>query len=156
MKTNSIFVEKSMLPGRRFNEIHCTPEIWKKRILIVEDNESLAEILSIVLENEGNVEIAENGSEGLSKLSNTYFDVIISDVEMPIMNGIEFYNEAIKSDSNIRKRFIFCTGSSEENHLEFIHKNNLRYMKKPLETKELKQTVHKILHSTPTLHSLIG
>lgn len=120
----------------------------KKRILIIEDNRALAELVSMIFEDDGNVEIADNGSIGLTKVSNMYFDVIITDIEMPVMNGMEFFYQALKIYPNIRERIIFCSGSSKEAYQRFIHKYCLRYLPKPYGIEELRGIVYDIMSET--------
>jgi len=120
----------------------------KKRILIIEDNRSLAEVVSMIFEDEGHVEIADNGSIGLAKISHTYFDVIITDIEMPVMNGIEFFYQALKIYPNIRESIVFCSGSSKEAHQRFIQKYCLRYLSKPYDLEEIRGIVYEITSET--------
>ena len=59
-----------------------------KKILIVEDDNFLAEIYKAKLEKQGfAVEIAEDGEAALRKLSNTFFDLVLLDIVLPKMNG---------------------------------------------------------------------
>jgi CheY-like chemotaxis protein len=120
----------------------------KKRILIIDDNRNLAELMSMIFEDDGHVEIADNGSIGLTKVSTMYFDVIISDIEMPVMDGIEFFYQALKIYPNIRERIVFCSGSSKESHQRFIHKYCLRYLPKPYGLEELRGIVYDIMSET--------
>jgi YesN/AraC family two-component response regulator len=94
------------------------------------------------------VEIADNGSMALTKVSNTYFDVIISDIEMPIMNGIEFFYQALKIYPTIRERIVFCSGSSKVEHQRFIQKYCLRYLSKPYDLEEIRGVVYEIISET--------
>jgi two-component system chemotaxis response regulator CheY len=118
----------------------------KKRILIIEDNRNLADLMSMIFEDDGHVEIADNGSIGLSKISKTYFDVIISDIEMPVMNGVEFFYQALKIYPDIGERIVFCSGSSKEAHHRFIHKYCLQYLPKPYGIEELRGVVYDIMN----------
>lgn len=74
------------MPGQKL-------DFSKLKVLLVEDNEINQEIASLVLEEEGiSVEIASNGEEGVEKLKDSkpgYFDVVLMDVQMPVMNGYE-------------------------------------------------------------------
>lgn len=67
-----------------------------KRLLIVDDEENLRHVLSIILAKEGyEVEAVKNGQEALSCLNKSPYDIIMCDIRMPVMDGIAFLN-AIK------------------------------------------------------------
>ena len=59
-------------------------------ILVVEDNEELLQLMVRLLKREYNVHTAENGQEAVTVLDNEDIDLIVSDVMMPVMDGIEF------------------------------------------------------------------
>ncbi len=119
----------------------------RRKILVVDDEELIGKALRIILADEGAVEYAGNGREALEKSAVTSYDVFIVDVNMPVMNGMEFYKEAVKTFARIKERIIFFTGSCEENCLSFFRENNLRFLAKPLEPEELKNLVRQILNS---------
>ena len=62
-----------------------------KRILIIDDEAALAEIVKMNLELSGDyeVEIAPNGEEGLRLIADEIFDLVITDFKLPGMNGVE-------------------------------------------------------------------
>jgi CheY-like chemotaxis protein len=65
-----------------------------KTILFVEDDKPIAEMYARVLEREGfEVEFAYNGTTGLSKAQSKHYDLILLDIMMPEMTGIEVLNE---------------------------------------------------------------
>ena len=61
-----------------------------KKILYVDDARSLRKLVDQVLKNDYDVTFAENGQEGMHAIEQQKFDVILSDINMPIMNGLEF------------------------------------------------------------------
>lgn len=68
-----------------------------KRILIVDDEENIRHMLSVILIKEGyEVETASNGEEGLQKATGSPFDQILCDIRMPRMDGLEFLKEMRK------------------------------------------------------------
>lgn len=117
----------------------------RSKILVVDDEEMIGKALRIILAEEGAVEYARNGREALEKSAVTSYDVFIVDMNMPVMNGMDFYKEAVKSLSGIKERIIFFTGSCEEGYFSFFRENELRFLEKPLEPKELKDKVREIL-----------
>lgn len=117
----------------------------RRKILVVDDEEIIAESLRIALAEEGDVECAGNGRQALEKAAETSYDAFIVDMNMPIMHGIEFYKEAVKTIPGIGERIIFFTGSLEESCLSFFRKNNLRYLAKSSELKDLRDSVREML-----------
>jgi PAS domain S-box-containing protein len=81
------------------------------RILVVDDEEDLRDILSFMLIQLGmQVEVAGNGKEALGKLNSMPFDLVISDMKMPIMDGIRLL-ENIRANPDLRTmKFVFITG----------------------------------------------
>jgi len=69
----------------------------QKRILVVDDYPQIRKLIREALENEGDYEVneAENGLEALNLLKKRTYDIVISDVLMPIMGGIDLL-ESIK------------------------------------------------------------
>jgi CheY-like chemotaxis protein len=117
----------------------------EKRILIVEDSETIAHSLAYVLEGYGTTNIANNGAEALKKAFMDSYDIIISDIQMPVMDGIEFYKAAVENDPGVKGRFLFHTSSFEEDHLNFIINNAVPVIFKAADTKELLRVVNEIL-----------
>jgi CheY-like chemotaxis protein len=75
------------------------PPVIKHRVLVLDDDESIRELFTLLLRKEGyEVTAAENGFDGLLKLKKLVPDVIISDLNMPKMSGFEFL-------SVVRRRF---------------------------------------------------
>lgn len=117
-----------------------------RRILIVDDEEMIANALKIILAEEGTIEWAANGREALDKISETSYDVLIVDMNMPVMDGMEFYIEAVKNFSVIKERIIFFTGAFDEEYLSFIRENNLRFLSKPAKLKDIRQSVSDLVN----------
>ena len=117
-----------------------TPDFLKNQtVLFVEDEElareKLAKLLSKLFKE---VILASNGLEGLekyekSKITNEKIDLIISDINMPIMNGLEMLEKIREIDSFVP--LIFTTARSEtDNLLKAIDLNVSNYIVKPIDT----------------------
>jgi DNA-binding NtrC family response regulator len=107
------------------------------RVLLVDDEKDFAEMLSLRLQEIGEkVHVAYNGMECLDKLSKLNIDVVILDVKMPGMNGIETLTE-------IKKRFplvevIMLTGhATTESAVEGMKRGAYDYLLKPSNFDEL-------------------
>jgi len=82
----------------------------KKKILIVEDEQTTVTLLDSVLKKQGyDVVIAHNGKLALSLLEALRPDIIISDVIMPEMNGLEFFKQVRNNESTSHIPFIILT-----------------------------------------------
>jgi CheY-like chemotaxis protein len=134
---------------KHLDEINKLPPIWEKRILLVDDMLPVIHLLKAVLEKEGSIETANNGKEAVEKSSKQYFDLIVTDIQMPFMNGIDFFRKLSEKDPKIRKNFVFFTGKPTRKDEEFIKKNDLRLLRKPSSIKEIRQVAHEILSRTP-------
>jgi len=129
-------------------KIRRLPGVWLQRILIVEADPAITAFLSVVLEREGIVETAKDGEEGLRKTGEQYFDIIVSDVNMPPMSGIEFYKEAVLRDNSIGKRFLFFTDHPSPENVTFFATHNVRYVMKPAGLGEIKMAVRDVMNGT--------
>jgi len=85
-----------------------------KKILIVDDSESIREVVSFTLENEGyDILVGVDGKDALKFLDGSAIDLIITDLHMPIMNGIELIKEIRKMDAYKRIPILFLTTESQ-------------------------------------------
>jgi len=77
--------------------IFCKEERKMKRsILAIDDDTSILGLIANILTDYGyEVQTATNGLEGLKMIESAQYDLIISDINMPVMDGIEFYRELI-------------------------------------------------------------
>jgi len=129
----------------RLKQLRQVSRIWNKRFLIVEDSEEIAYLLQAVLEMEGDVDVAGNGEQGLKKIRTGHYNVILSDVRMPVMNGVEMYRRAVEAEPEIRRRFLFMTGHLTQDLREFFRENGLRVLQKPAGINEIRNAVREIL-----------
>jgi DNA-binding NtrC family response regulator len=74
----------------------------KAKILIVDDNENILDALKEILEQKGfEIAVAKNGNEGLMRIEQLKPDLVITDIIMPDMEGIEFISTINKKKCNI-------------------------------------------------------
>lgn len=85
-----------------------------KTILIVDDSESIREVVNFTLENEGyQVLVGVDGKDALKFLDGRNIDLLITDLHMPNMNGIELIKEIRKMDAYQRMPILFLTTESQ-------------------------------------------
>ncbi|GAB4491455.1 MAG: hypothetical protein OHK006_25330 [Thermodesulfovibrionales bacterium] len=123
------------------------PHIWQEQILIIDVEPSILGFLARLLADEGCVVTAVNGREALQMVTENYFDAIISDVKMPVMDGIEFLKQALEVDPDIARRTIFFSASEDAEFRNFVRTNNLHCLPKPSPTKDILAAVRDIIQS---------
>ena len=115
------------------------------RLLIVDDDLSLREFLTIFLRKEGyEVEVATNGQRALELLEESPFDVVLTDLRMPRMGGLELL-DAVR-ERRIQVQVIVMTAfSTTDTALEAMRKGAYDYIVKPFQLAEVKVIVQKCL-----------
>ncbi|MGD9577303.1 MAG: response regulator [Syntrophorhabdus sp.] len=115
----------------------------KARLLVVDDEENIRFLFKEELEEEGySVDVASNGLEALDKIKQAVFDLVILDIKMPGMNGIEALNEIKNTNKNLP--VILCSAYGEFKQ-DFSSWASDGYVVKSADTKELKQTIKDLL-----------
>jgi DNA-binding response OmpR family regulator len=116
------------------------------RILIVDDEEDVRIFLTYNLEKEGLlVETAADGAEAIDRIISNDYDLVISDVMMPGMNGISMFKE-LKDQYRNEVPVIFLTASSDELHyISASLAGCYDYLAKPLALRVLKEKIQAAL-----------
>ena len=126
------------------------------QILIVDDNPYMIDYYEKILSGTYNCEFAFNGREGLEKLRDKKFDLIISDIMMPEMNGIEFRKEMKKYSETENTPFILVTALGyEENKVEAFNIGVDDYIVKPFSKNELIARINCLLENKEKRESWI-
>jgi PAS domain S-box-containing protein len=117
------------------------------RILVLEDEPTVAQLIVDVLREEGHhVDSVLDSQEALARLSRERYDLVISDLRMPRLDGRAFYEALVSAGSPMRDRIIFTTGDTlAPSTLEFVEKYRLPFLAKPFLVEELKLAVHRLL-----------
>ena len=107
-------------------------------ILVVDDNADMREHLRSILERHYRVVTASNGLNALHRMRESKPDIIISDIMMPIMNGLQFLKEVKQDKQTARIPFILLTArAGEESKLEGYETGADDYLVKPFSGLEL-------------------
>ena len=115
-----------------------------KKILIVDDDKDIVKIVTTMLEGRGwDVTAAYNGREALDIVNQLRPDIILLDIMMPEMNGIEVLKRIKKIDAGTRIVMITAFGDVES-YLDSMELGAYEYINKPFETDELLDMIEKI------------
>jgi signal transduction histidine kinase len=116
------------------------------KILVVDDEKDIRELLSIALMRVAgfSVESAENGEEALQKMDRERFDLVLADLKMPKMDGLQLLSEIVSSKPEILT--VLMTGYGSINSaLEAIRGGASDYLMKPVDMTELVVRLQKVL-----------
>jgi len=120
----------------------------KKRILVVDDELSIREFFSILLEKENyDCTLAASGKEALKILKKNSFDMIISDIKMPSMTGIELLREVMNINPNMIMVMITAYASAES-AVEAMKLGAYDYIIKPFKVDEIKIIIQQAFETT--------
>jgi DNA-binding response OmpR family regulator len=118
----------------------------KQSILVVDDEQHVRELLKRILEEEYDVILAENGKEALEKFKCTKPDLIISDIRMPEIDGLQLL-KGIREESNIP--VIILTGVNDpDTVIKAFSLETDDYVRKPFSKRELLLRVNNKLRRT--------
>jgi len=116
-------------------------DLKNPRILVVDDEQSMRELLAIVLRREGyDVLLAENGRTAIEILGREPVDLLISDIKMPDMSGVEVLRAAKKVDQDILGIMITAFASTAT-AIEAMRLGACDYLSKPFDIDLLKMKV---------------
>ena len=115
------------------------------KILVVDDENSLRELLSILLQREGYlVEQAVDGAAAFALAQENTYDLIISDIQMPKMTGIELLRQLREEDNDVTVMMITAFSSTEE-AVEAMKLGAYDYITKPFKNDEIRLVIKNAL-----------
>ena len=151
------FTPQHLTPNSQHPTPNTQPSNLKPAILIVEDNTDARLFLQRSLEDEYHLLTASNGSVALTLLAKQSVDLIVSDVMMPVMDGIELVR---KVRQNIRYSHIpvilLTAKSGEEDIIAGLQEGVADYLTKPYSLAVLRLRIRKILEWTHHVHEQVA
>jgi two-component system chemotaxis response regulator CheY len=124
-------------PNRPPLHVSELPQVWKRRHLVVEDDDAILGLYERLLSREAAVVRARNGREALEYVQDKFFNAILSDLDMPVMNGLEFFERASSTEEDLAKRFILCPSNLTPDISAFCARHGIRLLQKPVMITEL-------------------
>jgi signal transduction histidine kinase/ActR/RegA family two-component response regulator len=132
-----------LVPAAGHADRKCT------RVLVVEDEPTVARLIADVLEDEGfHVDVLLDGREALGRAAREPYELVICDMKMPGLDGQHFYNTLARTENPLREKFLFVTGDviAPQTH-EFLERNHVPHLAKPFRVEELTEIVRRVLTS---------
>jgi signal transduction histidine kinase len=117
-----------------------TPSL-ELRILVLDDEPLIGEFLVGALDGH-HVEVTTEGHDALKRATDGAFDLVLCDLRMPRMSGIDFYNELCRRRPDLSTSFVLMTGAAIDDELQrFLASHEVPILRKPFDMNELNQCV---------------
>jgi two-component system chemotaxis response regulator CheY len=118
------------------------------KVLVVEDSPTMRQLIVFALKRIRGFEIAEanDGVDGLKKLSAEKFDLILTDINMPIMDGLKLVS-MVRNDPNYKETpiIVITTEGATEDRERALALGANEYITKPIQTMKILETVKKLM-----------
>ena len=139
-----------MPPERPINEAAMTED--KPHVLVIDDDLSMREFLEVMLGREGyRVSCADRGRTAVAMLEQTSFDLMLCDIRLGDITGLDVLRAAKKSRPEIVAIMISAYASTET-AVEAMNEGAYDYVPKPFDNEELRQTIAKALELKTLAH----
>jgi two-component system NtrC family sensor kinase len=119
----------------------------RPQILVVDDERVIAQLMADVLSGEGyEVDTAPDGIAALEQIARRAYDLILSDLRMPELDGLGLYRELEVKRPDLVRRFVFVTGTSEHtDYRGFVEAVPAPVLTKPFDVDELLRIAREML-----------
>lgn len=119
------------------------------KVLVVEDSPTMRQLIVFALKRIRGFQIfeANDGVDGLKKLSADKFDLIVTDINMPIMDGLKLVS-MVRNDPNYKETpiIIITTEGATEDRERALALGANEYITKPIQTTQILETVKKLMN----------
>jgi CheY-like chemotaxis protein len=126
-------------------DVGTLPAVWEERFLVVDDHEPLRKLVSSLLSRRGAVDAVAGTGDGLEKVREHFYNGIVSDIQMPGMDGLEFYRRAVECDPKLKQHFLFYSADITPEREAYLKKNKLCFLRKPFELGEFMASIDRFL-----------
>jgi len=117
-----------------------------KKILIIDDDEIIKELMETVLKKDHNVESVDSGEKALEKIKESNFDLIITDLRMPRIDGFKLYQWVKENKPGEERKIIFTTGDTyDEKTKKFLKLSKNPFISKPFNIDDFESIVKNYL-----------
>ena len=123
----------------------------RHRILVVDDEDNLRDVLMEVLKRDGHeVDSAVDGAEGLRRAQERRYDLVVTDLRMPGLEGPELYRALRERYPDRPPRVIFMSANTGiEEYAAFLSETGEPALEKPFNLADMRQVVQQVLAQKP-------
>lgn len=116
-------------------------------VLVVDDESIIAQLVADLLDGEGyEVETAADGRAALDRLAQRSYDVVLSDLRMPEIDGLGLFRAIEQRHPELLRRFVFITGTSAQAEYQgFIDAAKVPVLTKPFDVADLLRVVQRLV-----------
>jgi CheY-like chemotaxis protein len=139
------FCRMSSDTARLSHQLSEVPAVWTRKTLVVDDEPAITNMLTRVLRKMTEIEVANDGKDAIERVRNSYYDAVIADVDMPVVNGLQFLQAASAIDHSIKERFVFFSADLSEEDARFFAANHIRFLHKPASVPSIRDMLDEIL-----------
>ena len=126
-------------------------KIGRAKILVVDDEPATLELLSQILTAEGHeVQTTEKATDALERIKSERYSLILLDIKLPGMSGVELYKSIEKIAQSLGRRVLFITGDvMGADTRDFLSKIKAPYVAKPFDIEQLRKIIDRMLTRPP-------
>jgi len=119
------------------------------RILVVDDDETIRHLCCEILDNAGYAaDESADGARALEMLEKAKYDLVVSDIDMPVVNGVELFFNVLWRYPHLNERFLFISGNPGIED-EIVERMKVRRLIKPFTIAEFVDCVRSLLTNLP-------
>jgi signal transduction histidine kinase/CheY-like chemotaxis protein len=135
------------MPTQGPAEVERLPALTPKAILVIDDEPDMAATLAEALQRDGHqVDVATDGSMALDMLARRAYDLLLSDTQMPKLDGKGLYHEVARRFPALLQRMIFVTGDVlDRQKREFLESTGALCLAKPFDLDDVRRVIHRVL-----------
>jgi PAS domain S-box-containing protein len=121
-------------------------KVTKAKILVIDDEPFIRQLVSHVLSKEGHeVEAVDNAEDALKMIKSKRYSLILLDIKMPGIGGINLYKQFQDIAASLKKRVIFVTGDvMDKRSTDFLNRTKAPYIMKPFDAEKLKTEINRV------------
>ena len=123
--------------------------LMRPRVLVVEDDRPLCETIAMVLESDGfEVETAKDGRCAMEKLAISSYDVIVTDIRMPGLDGPGLHRELTARRPELLSRIVFTTGDIMSDDVrKFLDRAGGHRLHKPFDIDDMRRAIRSVVEA---------